>query len=398
MTFFASDRLTSRLGGRMLLRLPFWGAILLALAAAQAMVTPHTLELLETHAFFDTDDAMRAVQVRDLLDGQSWFDMTAYRLDPPQGAFSHWSRIVDAPLAGLELLLRLFVAPPSPELGARLLFPLLLLAALFSLSPWFTRALNAKANPYIAVLLALLSGAMFTQFLPGRIDHHAPQIVLLMAAAGCFLRGIDAAQARWMSAASVAMALSLAISLENLPFFAVMLLALPLLFVIDGERMRAPLAWFVAASAFAFPATYAATIAPSRYALSACDAYSAPHLAALAMGLACLGALAALSPSLRSMPLRALGVGLAGVAVGAIFLQNRAAMRRRSARRRRSSRARALALACGRGPAPLEELDEVAGHGHRDGRSGPSRAARGACYGSRVSKAWRAGAGRWRSG
>ncbi len=106
------------------------------------MVAPHTLELLETHAFFDTDDAMRAVQLRDLLAGQSWFDMTAYRLDPPQGVFSHWSRIVDAPLAGLELLLRLFLSPPSAELGARLLFPLLLLAALFSLSPWFARALD----------------------------------------------------------------------------------------------------------------------------------------------------------------------------------------------------------------------------------------------------------------
>ena len=217
--------------------------------------------------------------------------------------------------------MRLFLSPPSAELGARLLFPLLLLAALFSLSPWFARSLDDKANPYIAVLLALLSGAMFMQFLPGRIDHHAPQIVLLMAAAGCFLRGLDAVKARWMAPASLAMAFSLAISLENLPFFAVMLLALPLLFVIDGEKMRAPLAWFVTASAFAFPATYAATIAPSRYALSACDAYSAPHLAAIAVGLACLVALAALSPRLRSMPLRALGVGLAGVAVGAIFLK-----------------------------------------------------------------------------
>ncbi len=321
MTLFVTDRLTSRVASLMQLRLPLWGAILLALAAAQAMLAAQTLELFETRAFFDTDDAMRAVQVRDLLAGQSWFDMTAYRLDPPEGVFSHWSRIVDAPLAGLELMLGLFLSPPSAELGARLLFPLLLLAALFSLSPWFARSLDAKANATIAVLLALLSGAMFTQFLPGRIDHHAPQIVLLMAAAGCFLRGLDAASARWMAPASLAMALSLAISLENLPFFAVMLLSLPLLFVIDGEQMRTPLAWFVAASAFAFPATYAATIAPSRYALSACDAYSAPHLAALVIGLACLGALSALFPRLRSLPSRALCIGLAGIAVGAIFLK-----------------------------------------------------------------------------
>jgi hypothetical protein len=321
MTLCAPDWLTSRVDRQMRLRLRLWGVILLALAAAQAMLAPHMLEFLETYAFFDTDDAMRAVQVRDLLGGQPWFDVTAYRLDPPQGVFSHWSRIVDAPLASLELLLRLFLSPPCAELGARLFFPLLLLAALFSLSPWFARALDDKANPDIVVLLALLSGAMFTQFLPGRIDHHAPQIVLLMAATGCFLRGLDAAQARWMALASLAMALSLAISLENLPFFAVMLLALPLLFVIDGDRMRAPLVCFAAASAVAFPAAYAATIAPSRYALSACDAYSAPHLASIAVGLAALAALAALAPRLRSIPSRALGVGLTGAAVSATFLK-----------------------------------------------------------------------------
>jgi len=305
----------------MILRLPLWGAILLALLAAQAMLAPHLRELLATHAFFDTDDAMRAVQVRDLLAGQAWFDMTAYRLDPPQGVFSHWSRIVDAPLAGLELVLRLFLSTPAAELAARLLFPLALLAALFSLSPWFARVLDDRADPALAVLLALLSGALFTQFLPGRIDHHAPQIVLLMAAAGCFLRGLETAEARWMAPASLAMALSTAISLENLPFFAVMLLALPLLFVFDGERMRAPLAGFAASCALAFPAVYAATIAPSRYGLTACDAYSAPHIASIGVGVAGLAALAALSPRLRSVASRALAVGVAGVAVGVTFFK-----------------------------------------------------------------------------
>src|SRR5580658_8474779 len=46
-----------------------------------------------------TDDAMRLVEVRDLLAGQNWFDMTQYRLDPPDGVVSHWSRLVDFPLA-----------------------------------------------------------------------------------------------------------------------------------------------------------------------------------------------------------------------------------------------------------------------------------------------------------
>ena len=46
-----------------------------------------------------TDDAMRLVEVRDLLAGQGWFDLTQYRLSPPGGVAMHWSRLVDVPLA-----------------------------------------------------------------------------------------------------------------------------------------------------------------------------------------------------------------------------------------------------------------------------------------------------------
>src|SRR4051812_17445009 len=52
-----------------------------------------------------TDDAMRLVQVRDLIGGQGWFDLFQHRLDPP-GASMHWSRVVDVPLAALILLQR----------------------------------------------------------------------------------------------------------------------------------------------------------------------------------------------------------------------------------------------------------------------------------------------------
>jgi hypothetical protein len=41
---------------------------------------------------------MRLVEVRDLIAGQGWFDLTQHRLDPP-GVSIHWSRVIDAPLA-----------------------------------------------------------------------------------------------------------------------------------------------------------------------------------------------------------------------------------------------------------------------------------------------------------
>src|SRR5260370_11311799 len=60
-----------------------------------------------------TDDAMRLVEVRDLISGQAWVDLAQHRLDPP-GVSMHWSRVLDSPLAALILLLRrLAVAAPA---------------------------------------------------------------------------------------------------------------------------------------------------------------------------------------------------------------------------------------------------------------------------------------------
>src|SRR5690348_4569865 len=50
------------------------------------------------------DDIMRMLQVRDLLAGQSWFDVTQYRINPPYGAAMHWSRLVDLPIAAFAVL------------------------------------------------------------------------------------------------------------------------------------------------------------------------------------------------------------------------------------------------------------------------------------------------------
>src|SRR6185437_15343111 len=75
-----------------------------------------------------TDDAMRLVEVRDLIAGQGWFDLMQYRLDLP-GMLMHWSRIVDAPLAGLILLLRPIMGAARAEAVTLILWPTLLFGA-----------------------------------------------------------------------------------------------------------------------------------------------------------------------------------------------------------------------------------------------------------------------------
>src|SRR4051812_22424120 len=79
----------------------FWFAFAAAAVIAQAM----------NPAMFqreDPDSFLRLVQVHDLLNGQGWFDLVQHRLDPPRGILMHWSRLIDAPIAGLALLGGLF--------------------------------------------------------------------------------------------------------------------------------------------------------------------------------------------------------------------------------------------------------------------------------------------------
>ncbi|MCC3245825.1 hypothetical protein LG047_10870 [Methylocystis sp. WRRC1] len=270
----------------------FIATLVFSLFVAVALSFPRAEIVWRTGAFFDSDDAMRAVQVRDFLAGQRWFDLFAHRLDPPYGLPMHWSRVVDVPLAGLNLFFMHFLSPEYAERATRLVFPFALLGLLLALIGWLASILSNAAARLTAVWLALLSGAMFLQFAPGRIDHHAPQIVTLAATLGLFLQGLDPRRAARLAVAAALMALSISISLENLPFFVVMIAALPLLFVSDGEAAHAQLLWFSAGALVAFPLLYAATVPPAGYFTSACDAFSFVHLAATLVGVIALTALA----------------------------------------------------------------------------------------------------------
>lgn len=68
------------------------------------------------------DDAMRLVQVRDLLAGQSWFDVTQYRLGLETGTPMHCSRLIDLPIDvtiyALATFMWVFVLPSVPLLLA----------------------------------------------------------------------------------------------------------------------------------------------------------------------------------------------------------------------------------------------------------------------------------------
>ena len=265
--------------------------ILVAALLGQVSALATATAVLSTGAFFDTDDAMRMVQVRDLIAGQGWFDMTATRLDPPIGVFMHWSRIVDMPVVALMKGFALFAEPILAERLARLMFPFLLILALFALLVPLCERLSGPGARWPALAAAFLLNPAKGQFEPGRIDHHAPQIVLLVVCVLALTQAIVSGRSSRAGWAGAAMAVSLGISIENVPFFAPVFAWLALLWVLRGRDVTAMLAWFAAGLAGTLPLVYAGVIAPSRWLLVAPDALSLAQGVALLAGAAYLGGL-----------------------------------------------------------------------------------------------------------
>jgi len=94
-----------------------WALVVFQLVVANWSLTGTTLR--------DTDDAMRLVELRAYLAGHGWFDLHEARIAPPFGYDSHWSRLIDAGLAGLFLLLRPFADVATAERLMRVIWPLL---------------------------------------------------------------------------------------------------------------------------------------------------------------------------------------------------------------------------------------------------------------------------------
>jgi hypothetical protein len=166
-------------------------------------------------AFHDPDDAMRLQQVRDLIAGQGWFDVSQHRVNPPIGGPMHWSRIVDMPIAAIILLARPLMGAAAAEWLACVAVPLLLLLALCLALHRFARRVAGKGPALLAVGLLVTAPSILIQFTPLRIDHHGWQI-LMAALALCGL--FDRAPRRGGIIAGLAMATWLQISSEGLPY------------------------------------------------------------------------------------------------------------------------------------------------------------------------------------
>lgn len=273
----------------------------------------------------DTDDYTRMAQLKRWLDGASWFDLTQPRIDPPFGVEMHWSRLPDLLLASMTLAAEPFFAGEAARENA-LLFAatwapaLLFLAFLFAVG-WTARAISGNQLAPLAVIAAGLSYPLLYQFQPGRVDHHAYQLLLAAVALGLLLRMWENPRALKLGiAASAVMALGLWNSGEMLPWLALFYLTLGVGWLREGS------AWAEAGlifSAALFSGTFALLLAarpPGLWLVPACDAFSIVHVVLAALALLAWAALTLQHRFSLTATSRLLSGAAAGLAASAAFL------------------------------------------------------------------------------
>jgi hypothetical protein len=181
----------------------------------------------------DTDDNMRMMQVRALLEGQGWYDLRQYRLNPPEGADIHWSRFVDLPIATILLVAKPLIGVGAAERLAVTIAPMIPLGVAFGGLAVTARRLVAPSAYILAAGIFVTFITAMTMFMPLRIDHHGWQLAMLTVV----LAGLaDANAIRGGVTVGVATALSLVIGLETLPWLAVAGAGVGLRWIIDPEQ------------------------------------------------------------------------------------------------------------------------------------------------------------------
>ena len=259
-------------------------------------------------ALGDTDDNMRMMQVRALLQGQGWYDLSQHRM---AGSNIHWSRLVDLPIAALKLLFTPVFGGRTAEQIAVAIAPMLaMLVAMAALVTMVRRLVSPVAWP-LAIALLACAGSATGMWEPLRIDHHGWQLAAL---AWSMASLTDTRRARGGVMMGVSTAFSLVIGLEMIPYLAAAGAIVVLMWVRDSGEARRLAAYGISlggACAFGYLVFASeANMAPL------CDALTPVWLSAMLAAGAIAVVLAWLSPRqpLVRLALAALGGALLGAA------------------------------------------------------------------------------------
>lgn len=225
--------------------------------------------------FRDPDDALRLVQVRNFLAGQSWFDVSLHDVNPPVGGPMHWSRLLDLPIAGIIIAMRSMLGEHLATIIACVSVPILTLLAMCLAVYAALRQFLGALRTVLVVALLVTSFPLLTQMAPLRIDHHAWQVVASVGVLGGVLAR-DARTGGWIAGAS--MALWLHISGEALPYVAINGAVLGLRYIARPQEEWPRLIRFVAVLTMGSAALLIGTRGWAASLETHCDSMSPPYL------------------------------------------------------------------------------------------------------------------------
>lgn len=290
---------------RILFRLVLIGCII---AGCVYTMGPHWTRVMGW-GLVDNDDAMRVLQVRDWLQGQAWFDVSQHRLAPPEGGDMHWSRLGDLPLAALMAPL---IAIFGVDMGAKYaaFFTPILLGVIYV---WIGMragvSLGGKPAFLAAIVLMASAPAALSYFLPGRVDHHGLQMILILAA----IWGLFSQSRTGALLSGLAIATGICIGLEALPLQIVLIGWVAVRWGLRGQAVAPQTIYFALGFGASLVLLFLATVPSANWTLPINDAVGRGYVVLGLLGGVLLAIAAHLVTSERLLPraLALFGIGLA---------------------------------------------------------------------------------------
>src|SRR5262245_34444517 len=247
---------------------PAWALLATAFLVISRLLGPGP-SLLDSLG--DTDDAVRLVTVRELLAGASWFDTTLPRIGAPDPLVSHWSRLIDAPLAVMIAVFSPLLGEDGAELATRILWPALLFLTLAIIVANEARRRAGLLAAGFVLYLVINSAVAVAQFRPGRIDHHNAQVLCAVAGLLFLARSWEEGRFGWV--AGTLLGLGLAIGYEAMALVVPTLAIAALLAIWHPGKGRGVARAATAATAVLFLALLG-TVPPECWLDVRCDALS----------------------------------------------------------------------------------------------------------------------------
>ncbi len=221
--------------------------------------------------FRGPDDFLRMSQVHAWMNGQNWFDITAYNMVPPSGGDIHWSRLVDVPIAALIVILDVFTSFEKATYLASIIWPLMLMLITITVWTLVCDRLLENYHRWLPAFFGVLTISSINQFSAGRVDHHNIQILLF----GLMVLGLVNRDRSWGDyLIGFAVAFSISIGAETLIVLILVLSVIGIEWAIGADKNGRGIFKVGLALIISSLVLYAVNFHPRDYFNTRCDANS----------------------------------------------------------------------------------------------------------------------------